>query len=160
MLVPLYLDAATGALHAVFTERRADLRRHAGEISFPGGRRDEHDDDLLVTALREADEEIGLPPTRSSCSARCSPTRPSSRATRSIPFVGLIEPGFAWSAAAGEVAAGARAAPRDVRDGYARRRLIRRGVPFRTDTYDVGEPPHLGRDGAHRGRPARTRLVP
>ena len=40
VLVPLYEDAA-GSLHAVFTRRRHDLRRHAGEISFPGGRRDD-----------------------------------------------------------------------------------------------------------------------
>src|SRR5262249_57499071 len=43
----------------VFTERRSDLKRHAGEISFPGGRRDVGED-LLDTALREAEEEIGL----------------------------------------------------------------------------------------------------
>src|SRR5438067_7214860 len=38
VLVPLYLDG--GELHAVFTKRRDDLSRHAGEISFPGGRQD------------------------------------------------------------------------------------------------------------------------
>ena len=47
----------------VFTERRPDLRRHAGEISFPGGRRDHTDEPLLRTALREAEEEIGLSPS-------------------------------------------------------------------------------------------------
>src|SRR5207248_5741578 len=57
--VPLYLDGEH--LHAVFTKRREDLRRHPGEISFPGGRRDEDEPDLLATALREAEEEIGLP---------------------------------------------------------------------------------------------------
>src|SRR5215211_1615582 len=57
VLVPLYLDGA--ALHAVFTRRRDDLRRHGGEISFPGGRQDEGED-LRLTALREAEEEIGL----------------------------------------------------------------------------------------------------
>ena len=58
MLAPLYLDAA-GELHAVFTKRRDDLRRHPGEISFPGGRRDPGDPDLTATALRETHEEIG-----------------------------------------------------------------------------------------------------
>jgi 8-oxo-dGTP pyrophosphatase MutT (NUDIX family) len=48
----------------VFTERRSDLRRHAGEISFPGGRQDEPDEDLRSTALREAQEEIGLDPAQ------------------------------------------------------------------------------------------------
>ncbi|MEA2322517.1 MAG: hypothetical protein QOD81_2367, partial [Solirubrobacteraceae bacterium] len=52
VLVPLYLS--DGRLHAVFTKRRDDLRRHAGEISFPGGRQDEDESDLRVTALREA----------------------------------------------------------------------------------------------------------
>src|SRR6059058_499991 len=59
VLVPLYVDG--GDLHAVFTKRRDDMRRHAGEISFPGGRQDFPDEDLRITALREAEEEIGLP---------------------------------------------------------------------------------------------------
>ena len=59
VLVPLYLDH--GRLHAVFTRRQDDLRRHPGEISFPGGRYDEGEADLRETALREANEEIGLP---------------------------------------------------------------------------------------------------
>ena len=57
VLIPLYEEG--GGLHAVFTKRPADMRRHAGEISFPGGRRDD-DEDLRDTALREAEEEIGL----------------------------------------------------------------------------------------------------
>ncbi len=44
----------------VFTKRAQALRQHSGEVSFPGGRKDEEDRDLLHTALREADEEIGL----------------------------------------------------------------------------------------------------
>ena len=60
VLVPLFEDPS-GSLHAVFTRRRHDLRRHPGEISFPGGRRDAHEA-LVDTALREAHEEVGLPP--------------------------------------------------------------------------------------------------
>src|SRR4051812_841756 len=60
VLIPLYL--AAGDLAAVFTERREDLKKHAGEISFPGGRQDHPEEDLRLTALREAEEEIGLSP--------------------------------------------------------------------------------------------------
>lgn len=46
----------------IFTRRAAGLTRHAGEISFPGGMHDAGDADLLATALREAEEELGLSP--------------------------------------------------------------------------------------------------
>ena len=102
MLVPLYLDAA-GALHAVFTERRADLRRHPGEISFPGGRRDDEDPHLCATALREAHEEIGLPPDAVELVGALQPTPTFVTNYAIYPFVGLIEPGFAWVIAEAEV---------------------------------------------------------
>ena len=48
-------------LSLILTRRSASLRKHAGQISFPGGRYDRTDRDLLDTALRETEEEIGLP---------------------------------------------------------------------------------------------------
>ena len=138
VLVPLYLDA-DGHVHAVFTKRRDDLRRHPGEISFPGGRRDDDDADLCETALREAEEEIGLPRDVVELVGALQPT-PTFVTNYSIyPFVGVIEPGHEYEMEAREVAEILELSLDDVRSGYGRRRLVRRGVPFRTDTYQVGE---------------------
>jgi 8-oxo-dGTP pyrophosphatase MutT (NUDIX family) len=58
VLAPLF--ALGGRPHLLFTVRAADLRRHRGEISFPGGSRDPDDLSTEQTALREAEEELGL----------------------------------------------------------------------------------------------------
>jgi len=47
-------------LHVLFTKRASHLRHHASQISFPGGKAEPEDDSLTFTALREAQEEIGL----------------------------------------------------------------------------------------------------
>lgn len=59
VLVPV-LERADG-LHVILTERAAGLTRHAGQIAFPGGRVEAADSGPLEAALREAEEEIGLP---------------------------------------------------------------------------------------------------
>ena len=135
VLVPLYVDG--GELHAVFTRRREDLRRHAGEISFPGGRQDAEEEDLRTTALREAHEEIGLPPEGVQLVGGLQPTPTVVTNYAIYPFVGVIDAGLAWTLSAAEVAEVLELPLRRVRDGYGRRRLLRRGVPFRTDVYVV-----------------------
>ncbi len=59
VLAPVYRDPS-GDLRLVFI-RRSPHGRHGGQIAFPGGRREASDATLLQTALREAEEEIGLP---------------------------------------------------------------------------------------------------
>jgi len=135
--VPLYEH--DGDLHLVFTRRRDDLRRHPGEISFPGGRQDEPDEDLVATALREAEEEIGLPVDAVEVLGALQPTPTIATNYAIYPFVGRIEPGHVWKPSAAEVAAILELSLSDLRAGYGRRRLLRRGVPFRTDVYVVGE---------------------
>ncbi len=136
VLVALYLDG--GQLHAVFTKRREDLRRHPGEISFPGGRYDEGERDLRATALREAREEIGLPSAAVEIVGALQPTPTIATGYAVYPFVGLIDAGRAWTLSAREVAEVLEFPLPALLAGYARRRLIRRGVPIRTDTYLVG----------------------
>jgi 8-oxo-dGTP pyrophosphatase MutT (NUDIX family) len=58
VLAPIYRDGE-GRLRFVFI-RRSPFGRHGGQIAFPGGRREPEDADLLATALRESEEEIGL----------------------------------------------------------------------------------------------------
>jgi 8-oxo-dGTP pyrophosphatase MutT (NUDIX family) len=134
VLVPLYDN---GELHAVFTKRRDDLRRHPGEISFPGGRYDEGERDLIATALREAEEEIGLPADAVEIVGALQPTPTIATGYAVYPFVGLIEPGHSWTPSAREVAEVIELPLRGLLAGYGRRRLVRRGLPIRTDTYVV-----------------------
>jgi len=61
--VLMALTEADGAFELVFTHRSQDLEQHSGEVSFPGGREETGDNTLVETALREAYEEIGLPPS-------------------------------------------------------------------------------------------------
>jgi 8-oxo-dGTP pyrophosphatase MutT (NUDIX family) len=137
VLVPLF--EVEGELHAVFTRRRDDLRRHAGEISFPGGRQDHDDEDLVRTALREAEEEIGLPADAVEIIGALQPTPTIATNYAVYPFVGRIEAGHEWKPSAAEVAEVIELSLADLRAGYGRKRLLRRGVPFRTDVYVVGE---------------------
>jgi 8-oxo-dGTP pyrophosphatase MutT (NUDIX family) len=133
VLVPLFV--AAGEPHAVFTRRRADLRRHAGEISFPGGRRDPEDSDLRDTALREAEEEIGLQRTEVRLLGELPPT--STFVTNYVihPFVGLIPAGLAWQVSEREVDVVLELPLQALRASRTRTRMERRGISFETDAY-------------------------
>jgi 8-oxo-dGTP pyrophosphatase MutT (NUDIX family) len=133
VLVPLYREPLT----AVFTERRADLSRHAGEISFPGGRQDHPEEDLRETALREAHEEIGLDPSGVELVGALPPVGTFVTGYRVFPFVGLIEPGQTWRPQATEVEQVLEFALADLVRGHEMQRLIRKGVPIKTPTYTV-----------------------
>jgi 8-oxo-dGTP pyrophosphatase MutT (NUDIX family) len=137
VLLPLYGWPEDPGL--IFTERRADMRRHAGEISFPGGRRDEDDADLATTALREAQEEIALDPALVDLSGALPPTSTFVTGYLIHPFVGLVpHPGeLGLQPNPGEVETVLTFSLELLREGYEMRRLVRRGIPIHTPTYEV-----------------------
>jgi 8-oxo-dGTP pyrophosphatase MutT (NUDIX family) len=134
VLIPLY--GGESGLVAVFTKRGSDLRRHAGEISFPGGRQDP-DEALWDTALREADEEIGLERGEVSIVGALPPTGTFVTNYAVYPFVGLIESGRSFRPNPREVEQVVELSLADLAAGFEQKRLIRRGIPIRTPTYTV-----------------------
>jgi 8-oxo-dGTP pyrophosphatase MutT (NUDIX family) len=135
VLVPLFTPADAEPAHVVLTRRRADLRRHAGEISFPGGRQDAQDSDLTETALREAEEEIGLAREVVTLLGELPPI--STFATNYLihPFVGVIPAGQRWRVSPREVDAVLELPLGELQQSRTRTRLQRRGITFETDAY-------------------------
>ena len=135
VLVPLYRSG--GVWHAVFTKRRADLEQHAGEISFPGGRQEEADEDLRRTALRESEEEIGLPPSGVELVGALPPIGTFVTSYTVYPFVGVIDAGLTWTLQSTEVEEVLEHSLPALVAGHEMKRLLRKGVPFKTPTYTV-----------------------
>jgi 8-oxo-dGTP pyrophosphatase MutT (NUDIX family) len=91
--VLLPIVARPAELTVLFTRRTAHLRAHSGQISFPGGRIEEHDASAEAAALRETQEEIGLAAAAVEVIGRLADyhTRTGFRVT---PIVGLVSPPF------------------------------------------------------------------
>jgi len=89
VLVPIIAHPA--GLTVLFTQRTAHLKAHSGQVSFPGGRAEPSDRSAEETALRESEEEIGLPRERVEVLARLPEyfTRTGFRVT---PVVGVVQP--------------------------------------------------------------------
>lgn len=91
VLVPLLVK--DGELHTLMTLRSKELRTSAGEVCFPGGKRDPSDRDDVETALREAEEEIGLSPDHVQVVCRLFPIINKS-GLLVTPVVGFIDESF------------------------------------------------------------------
>jgi 8-oxo-dGTP pyrophosphatase MutT (NUDIX family) len=105
VLVPLYQLGSE--LHVILTKRTMVMSMQQGHISFPGGRREYGDEDLLATALRESFEEIGLDPRRVEIFGRIDDFSTRDGQILIAGFVGLIDPAsspYAWRPAEREVA--------------------------------------------------------
>jgi 8-oxo-dGTP pyrophosphatase MutT (NUDIX family) len=88
----------------ILTERPATMRRHPGQISFPGGRIEPDDDGPIAAALREAEEEVGLPRNRVEVIGIADLYR-TVTGFEVTPVVGVVPPDIELSPHPGEVAA-------------------------------------------------------
>ena len=75
----------------VMTEKPKHMKFHAGEISFPGGKLDSTDSDLLQTALRETSEEIGLTISKEQVIGQLEPVVTSNSGFLILPFISVID---------------------------------------------------------------------
>lgn len=87
VLVPLFEHE--GEARVLLTRRRPDLRQHAGQVSFPGGRI-ERGEDVLAAALREAQEEVGVEPARVDVLGQLDEVLVLATGFRLTPWVGLV----------------------------------------------------------------------
>lgn len=100
VLVPLHV--VRGEVCVLLTRRPAAMSRHAGQISFPGGRVDPGEESLAA-ALREAHEEVGLEPSRADVVGRLSETLVLASAFRLTPWVASVPYPYPYVAAPREV---------------------------------------------------------
>ena len=101
VLIPVIDDGQDARM--IFTQRTAQLRKHSGQIAFPGGGIDEADESAEHAALREAEEEIGLDRRYVETLARL-PDYPTLTGFRIKPVLAVVRPGFTLTANPGEVA--------------------------------------------------------
>ena len=97
--IVLYPDGA----RVLLTERPEHLTSHAGQVAFPGGRVEDHDDSVIAAALREAEEEIGLHSDFITVRGTLDIYR-TGTGYRITPVVGVVRPGFVLKLDPGEVA--------------------------------------------------------
>jgi 8-oxo-dGTP pyrophosphatase MutT (NUDIX family) len=91
VVIPIF---ANPPYEVVFVERATHLRRHAGQIAFPGGAVDDEDEgDLARAGLRELDEEIGIPPAAVTIVGRLDPIRQLRNVFNVTAFIGVVKPG-------------------------------------------------------------------
>jgi 8-oxo-dGTP pyrophosphatase MutT (NUDIX family) len=134
VLVPVL--AAAPELRLVFTKRTDTLSRHAGEISFPGGLADEGEPPA-ATALREAEEELGLEPSEVELLGALPAVHTHVSGIMIVPFVGMLWRDPAFTPNADEIDQVLEFPLRDLAASGAEQELEHEGQRFHTFVYDM-----------------------
>jgi 8-oxo-dGTP pyrophosphatase MutT (NUDIX family) len=122
VLVPVFRDA-DGRLRLVLIVS-VDRGLHGGQLAVPGGKADPDDKSLTATALREAEEEIGLSPAEVAVIAELPPVRSGPTNFEVHPFLGRIPPDVQWRPNPDEVTEVLTPAVDELGDPAARRELL------------------------------------
>ncbi|WDE10081.1 CoA pyrophosphatase [Thalassomonas haliotis] len=101
VLVPLV--EKPDSLDVLLTKRASHLKHHGGQISFPGGKAEPEDENLIATAIREAEEEIGLSPDNVEVIGQLNPYRTISGYIVT-PIIGFVPGNYSYHADDNEVA--------------------------------------------------------
>lgn len=103
VLMPLLQDPGDKSWQVLFTRRALHLKHHPGQISFPGGRYEEADQELHHTALRETFEEIGIEPSKIELIGKL-PQQTTISQYNMTPYVGVVSSDYQLTIDPNEVA--------------------------------------------------------
>lgn len=136
VLIP-FRPRPEGGVDIVFTKRHADLPHHAGQISFPGGRADDGDADLLATALRESHEELQIPPSAVRVIGALEPMSTFVSDFAVYPFVGVVPADLPLVPHPGEVDAVFEVGLHELAAMREQRELHRAGLTFKIEAFET-----------------------
>jgi 8-oxo-dGTP pyrophosphatase MutT (NUDIX family) len=126
-----------GTVKLVFTKRRDDLPSHAGQISFPGGSSDPGDTDHVETALREAHEEVAIPPHAVEVIGALEPMSTFVSDFAVFPIAGVVAHDLELTPNPGEVDTIFEVDLATLAAVREKRELRRAGMTFTTEAYET-----------------------